>query len=227
MELIKIYQGNIIDAKELYAFLKVNTKFTTWIQRMLDYGFEEGKEFFPILGKTSQKGGRPPKDYFLTIGTAKEIAMLQRSEKGREARKYFIKAEETLIKLANNKRLEAFLKLEATKEKLLNAIKGIGGTHADYIQIDTTGRAVFFNGTPLPDEEMATLLIKGRDFATEMTNINLKQDKYTLKEVEDLNKLHHKGVRKSIIEGIGQTPESLPKEENIKGPDKGNDKLKQ
>jgi len=54
MELIKIYQGNIIDAKELYTFLEVNTRFTTWIQRMFDYGIEEGNELFPILRKTSE-----------------------------------------------------------------------------------------------------------------------------------------------------------------------------
>ena len=59
---------------------------------MFEYGFEENVDY--VLDKNVQNpnstGGRPSKDYFLTIDTAKEISMLQRTEKGKEARKYFI-----------------------------------------------------------------------------------------------------------------------------------------
>ncbi|WPX99990.1 AntA phage antirepressor N-terminal domain protein (plasmid) [Candidatus Megaera polyxenophila] len=59
---------------------------------MLDYGFESELDY--VLNKNVQNpnslGGRPSKDYFLTIETAKEISMLQRTEKGKEARRYFI-----------------------------------------------------------------------------------------------------------------------------------------
>lgn len=218
MELIKIYKGSLVDARELHQFLESKRKFANWIkQRIERYGFVENEDYFLRNKFVTQKGrgGHNAQEYALTLNMAKELAMVENSEKGKQARKYFIKAEEALRELADNKRLAAFLKLESTKEKLLEAIKKIGGTDKDYLQIDLTGRTVFFNGSPLPDEEISTLLIKGRDFATEMTNTNMKLGKHTLFEVEELNKQHHEGVRKSIIDGIGQSPESLPKEDNI------------
>jgi len=218
MELIKIYKGSLVDARELHQFLESKQDFSNWItNRIKKYGFEEGKDYtINLLNRSDGLPGKPRKEYALTLNMAKELAMVENNAKGREARRYFIEAEEALRRLADNKRLAAFQKLESTKGKLLEAIKKIGGTDKDYVQIDLTGRTVFFNGTPLPDEEISTLLIKGRDFATEMTNTNMKLGKHTLLEVEELNKQHHEGIRQSIIDGIGQSPERLPKEENIK-----------
>jgi anti-repressor protein len=84
-----------VSARELYSFLEVQTKFTMWCERMFEYGFEEGKDFIPILGES--KGGRPSTDYALTLDTAKEISMLQRTDKGKEARRYFIAVEKQAI----------------------------------------------------------------------------------------------------------------------------------
>lgn len=85
----------VVSARELHAFLEVKTDFTDWCKRMFDFGFEEQKDFTSILGKST--GGRPSVDYALTIDTAKEISMLQRSEKGKQARRYFIDCEKALI----------------------------------------------------------------------------------------------------------------------------------
>lgn len=82
-----------VSARELHQFLEINTDFTDWCKRMLEYGFEKNLDFviFLIFEENSEKGrGRPSKDYFLTIECAKEISMLQRTEKGKEARRYFI-----------------------------------------------------------------------------------------------------------------------------------------
>ncbi len=95
--IIKIIDNNgtsIVSARELYEFLEVNSNFTTWCKRMFEYGFEEGKDFIPILEEST--GGRPSVNYALTIDTAKEISMLQRSEKGKQARQYFIDCEKML-----------------------------------------------------------------------------------------------------------------------------------
>lgn len=87
-----------VSARELHEFLKIETPFHIWIERMLDYGFESELDY--VLNKNVQNsnslGGRPSKDYFLSIETAKEISMLQRTEKGKEARKYFIECERKL-----------------------------------------------------------------------------------------------------------------------------------
>ncbi|MEM1136802.1 MAG: antA/AntB antirepressor family protein [Bacteroidota bacterium] len=218
MELIKIYQGNVISARELHEFLEVKTVFADWIKRMLDYGFEENKEFFSNLGKTSQKGGRPQKEYFLTIGTAKEISMLQRNEKGRKARKYFIQCEEKLVQLAQNKRIEAFLKLKATKDKLREWVLSCGLDESKYIIIDKVGNITLF-GEYVPDNELGLLGTKGRDFATEVTN-ELAQ-KHEIKDFEQLKKtnINNHSQIKDMLQESGIDATKLERENPIKGLD--------
>ena len=70
----------------MYEFLEVQTALTHWIDRMIEYGFEENinyivKEVYAIFGVNSEKRrGKPSVDYFYTIDAAKEISMLQRSD---------------------------------------------------------------------------------------------------------------------------------------------------
>jgi anti-repressor protein len=126
-EIIKITGQNgqkIVSARELHQFLEVETDFTTWCKRMFEYGFEEGMDFTPILGKST--GGRPSMDYALTLDTAKEISMLQRSEKGKQARQYFIECEK---KLLNKTLTAAELLLENAKMLVINEQKLIKHNH--------------------------------------------------------------------------------------------------
>ena len=83
-----------ISGRQLHMFLGVQTRYTQWFDRMVEYGFTEGADFFPNLGKTSDIGGRPSVDHLMTLSMAKELAMLQRTDKGKEARRYFIRIEE-------------------------------------------------------------------------------------------------------------------------------------
>ena len=83
-----------ISGRQLHMALDVPTRYTQWFDRMAEYGFTEGEEFFPKLGKTSEVGGRPQVDHLMTLSMAKEIAMLQRTDKGKEVRRYFIQLEE-------------------------------------------------------------------------------------------------------------------------------------
>ncbi len=89
-----------VSARELYEFLEVRTDFTDWCKRNNDYlDFQENINYIVFLKNEENLdslGGRPSKDYFYTIDAAKEISMLQRSEKGKEARKYFIECERQL-----------------------------------------------------------------------------------------------------------------------------------
>ena len=64
---------------------------------MCEYGFQESNDFLPILEESS--GGRPSTDYQITLDMAKEIAMIQRSDKGKEVRQYFIQVERILTVL--------------------------------------------------------------------------------------------------------------------------------
>lgn len=85
-----------IDARTLHSWLGINTRFNDWMaQTVRDYGFEEGKEFYLNSSKTSDqpKGGRPRKDYTLTLDMAKELCMMANSEKGKLTRRYLIQTE--------------------------------------------------------------------------------------------------------------------------------------
>ena len=84
-----------ISGRQLHMFLEVQTPYAKWFDRMTEYGFTEGTDFWTNLSKTSSElGGRPATDHLMTLSMAKELAMLQRTEKGKEARRYFIRIEE-------------------------------------------------------------------------------------------------------------------------------------
>ena len=83
-----------ISGRQLHMFLEVPTRYNDWFARMCEYGFAEGVDFYSNLSKTSELGGRPATDHLMALSMAKELAMLQRTEKGKEARRYFIRIEE-------------------------------------------------------------------------------------------------------------------------------------
>jgi anti-repressor protein len=83
-----------ISGHQLHMALDVTTRYNDWFPRMCEYGFSEGKDFYSKMSKTSEVGGRPSTDHLMTLSMAKEIAMLQRTDKGKEVRRYFIQLEE-------------------------------------------------------------------------------------------------------------------------------------
>lgn len=93
-ELIPITYHNdnpAVSARDLHEFLEVGSEYSHWFKRMCEYGFTEGQDFSPFL--TESTGGRPAQDAALSIDMAKEICMLQRNEKGKIARQYFLQLE--------------------------------------------------------------------------------------------------------------------------------------
>ncbi|MDR0662577.1 MAG: antA/AntB antirepressor family protein [Spirochaetaceae bacterium] len=83
----------VVSARNLHTALDVGRDFSTWIKdRIEKYGFIEGKDFSPNLGKST--GGRPGIDYLLSGSMAKEIAMVENNEKGQAICQYLIKVEE-------------------------------------------------------------------------------------------------------------------------------------
>lgn len=84
-----------VNARDLHAFLEVQTAFKDWISRRIaDYEFSEGRDFCSFLSESSR--GRPAKEYAITLDMAKELAMVERNEKGKQARQYFIECERRL-----------------------------------------------------------------------------------------------------------------------------------
>ena len=96
-ELIKVTYDNdrpVVSARELHDFLEVKTAYKDWFPRMCEYGFTEGQDYCSFLSdRVDGLPGKPRQDAALTIDMAKEICMIQRSEKGKQARQYFIQLE--------------------------------------------------------------------------------------------------------------------------------------
>lgn len=105
--LIKIEQDNIggeqvqtVDARKLHTFLKVGRAFSNWIKgRIVEYGFVEGQDFVTAQNLSTPNPARSNSraqrtiEYHLTLDMAKELSMVERTEKGRQARRYFIECE--------------------------------------------------------------------------------------------------------------------------------------
>ncbi len=82
-----------VSARALHEKLKIGTAFKDWFPRMVEYGFEEGKDFRSKLSETTSKGGRPAKDADISIDMAKQICMIQRTPEGKAVRQYLIDLE--------------------------------------------------------------------------------------------------------------------------------------
>lgn len=95
--LIEIKYGKdriTLSARELHEFLEIGTEFRKWFPRMSEYGFDENVDYRRVSQKCPTPGGIQEKvDYEITLDMAKEISMIQRNEKGKLARQYFIEVE--------------------------------------------------------------------------------------------------------------------------------------
>lgn len=84
----------VVSGRQLHEALGVKTKYADWFNRMIDYGFTENQDF--LLLKNEQqtgRGGHNKVDHIIKLDMAKEIAMIQRTDKGKEVRTYFIQVE--------------------------------------------------------------------------------------------------------------------------------------
>lgn len=117
--LIGSHQIPTANARELHAFLQVKSKFAEWINRRInEYKFIENQDFICLSEisetqrKDGQKGVAVSKDYFVSLTMAKELAMVERTDKGREARQYFIDCERQLyvrtVGVANSPNSQVF-----------------------------------------------------------------------------------------------------------------------
>lgn len=99
MDLIKIVERDgqkLVSARELYDFLGVSERFSRFMERNVEYGLLEGIDYTPYQ-MVHPLNKQEFTDFALTLDAAKEIAMLQRTEKGKQARLYFIECEKKLL----------------------------------------------------------------------------------------------------------------------------------
>lgn len=109
-QLIPVFAGELsgvpvqlLDARLWHSFLDVATQFKDWIARRIEeYVFIDGQDFRSFLSKTK---GRPSNEYHLSIDMAKELGMIERNEKGRQIRRFFLEMERQSQLLSNIEQL--------------------------------------------------------------------------------------------------------------------------
>lgn len=153
--IIKITENNgsqVVSARELHQFLETETRFDIWIKRMFEYGFTQNVDYQCLIKIVHMPNGGTKEaidDYAISVDCAKEIAMIQRTDKGKQARQYFIEMEkkynnpsgaEYLLRIAQNMvEHERKIKEIATKTMMLEddmqLIKIQTATRPDYFTI--------------------------------------------------------------------------------------------
>ena len=85
----------VASLRDLHEFLEVSERFTDWATRMFDYGFTENQDYAEVYpdSRNNPQGGRPRRDWAVTLDMAKAVSMIQRTDRGKQARQYFIEVE--------------------------------------------------------------------------------------------------------------------------------------
>ena len=149
MELIKIIEREgrqLVSGRELHEFLEIKTKYKDWFPRMVEYGFEEEIDFIRVAQKRATNNLKNPVttviDHAISIDMAKEISMIQRTEKGKIARQYFINCEKRLKEVKKLSPMELmelqFIALKEQKEKIAQVENRVDKLEEDMplLQID-------------------------------------------------------------------------------------------
>jgi len=167
-----------VSARKLHEFLGVKRDFSSWIKsRIEQYEFEQNTDYLLTLPKTGErqnKGLRGKKEYFITLDMAKELAMVERNEKGKQARRYFINCE---------KQLQEQKQLPAPKTDAIE-------DEAKYQMLNAMIKQMGFKSPPLvvPFIDMASLNIqlKGAQAAVGVMDDCMKHAKQYTDRVKEL-----------------------------------------
>ena len=133
----------VVSGRQLHEALDVKTKYADWFNRMIDYGFAENQDF--LLLKNEQqtgRGGHNKVDHIIKLDMAKEIAMIQRTERGKQVRQYFIQVEKDFnspekimaraLLMADQKVHKLEAQIEADRPKVLFA-EAVSASHTSIL----------------------------------------------------------------------------------------------
>ena len=231
-ELIKIESKEIdnesvqtVNARELHAFLGVGKDFSTWIKtRIAKYGFEENTDYIIVENLSSPNLGssksRQQKllDYYISIDMAKELAMVENNDKGREARKYFIecsnKADKILQAMSHleyqPKTPYLFLDGNEYKTDSLTLSK-VANKHHFHILRDIEEEILTLEENPNLDVPTKEYILKGFVKTSYISVQNKELPKYVLSEQALLQLLlkYSSEVRANFIKAFKEVRDTL------------------
>lgn len=165
--LVKV-EKNGVSAYELHGQLEIITPFSIWFKRRVaDYGFKEGQDFVTILLEST--GGRKQTDYIISVDMAKELSMVEKTEKGKSIRRYLIEVENAFRKqlIRDSSKI--------TRRELTDVIKDSG-------ENDRMHGFAYSQYTKLVYKKTGIEYIKSKNFRDTLTTDQLKA-------VEGLEKL--------------------------------------
>ncbi|BDD37903.1 phage antirepressor KilAC domain-containing protein [Streptococcus ruminantium] len=137
-------QEPVVSGRDLHKVLEIKTQYTKWLERMSEYGFVENEDFMAISQKrlTAQGNQTEFTDHVLKLDMAKEIAMLQRNDKSKQVRKYFIQVEKDFnspekimaraLLMADKKVHKLEAQIEADRPKVLFA-DAVSASHSSIL----------------------------------------------------------------------------------------------
>ncbi|MBF1724474.1 MAG: phage antirepressor KilAC domain-containing protein [Streptococcus sp.] len=147
-EIIKVTLNDehdpIVLGRQLHEALGVNSNYTTWFDRMTEYGFVENQDYVLLsnFGNQTGRGGHNKVDHIIKLDMAKEIAMIQRTERGKQVRQYFIQVEKDFnspekimaraLLMADKKIHKLESQIEADKPKVLFA-DAVSASHSSIL----------------------------------------------------------------------------------------------
>lgn len=194
-----------VDGRQLHMFLEVKTEYAKWFERMIEYGFEDGKDFNSVKkDEVRLEGTRQVKrtlvDHLLTLDMAKELAMLQRTDKGKEARQYFLQVERdwnSPEKVMARALSIAQKTLSETKVKLADANKTIEIQKPKVLFAD----AVSASETSILIGDLAKLLKQnGIDMGTKRLFAWLRDNSYLMKSGSSKNMPTQRAMEQRLFE---------------------------
>ena len=192
-----------VSARDLHTFLEVETKYADWFPRMCEYGFESGRDFNLLkIERVQNERNRMVKrlvdDAAITVDMAKEICMLQRNEKGKIARRYFVELEKAwnspervmarALQIANNQVKQLQAKIEADAPAVFFA-ESITGADTNILVRDLA-KLLAQNGAEIGGNRLFELL---------------RQDGYLIKSGSDYNMPTQKAMELGLF-FVKETP---------------------
>ena len=166
-DLIPIHEESgtpAVMGRDLHAFLEVGRDYTNWMKQMIGYGFTEGHDFELVKEKVAGQTGSPNlantrHNHIMSLDMAKEISMIQRTERGKQARQYFIECE----RRAKNPTLEL------TGEELM--ARAVIQAQSTIKELESRTREL-----EAPAKSWATLAAAGGDFSVSEAAKTLSRD---------------------------------------------------
>ena len=208
----------VVSGRQLHEALEVKTPYDKWFPRMTEYGFTENEDFSTFLSQST--GGRRATDHVIKLDMAKEIAMIQRTARGKKVRQYFIQVEKDFnspekimaraLLMADQKVHKLEAQIEADKPKVLFA-DAVSASHTS-ILVGDLAKLISQNGFKIGANRLFSwlrdngYLIKKRGASWNMpTQKSMELGLFEIKETNIQHADGHISINKtSKVTGKGQ-----------------------